>query len=81
MQNNSLQTHFWSDGNIPHQVFQEGRVIVHQRCFLCGRDFGFELDGSGWHAVYVGIFKIERLAESADHQWMTENMTRYKSTL
>jgi len=72
MQNNSLQTHFWSDGLNPHQVFQDGRTIVHHRCLKCARDFAFELDGSGWHAAYVGIFKIEHLAESVNRQWMTQ---------
>jgi hypothetical protein len=72
MQNNSLQTHFWSDGLNPHQVFQDGRTIVHQRCLNCARDFAFELDGSGWHAAYVGLLRIEHLAESVSRQWMTE---------
>lgn len=69
---NSLRTHLWSEGLTPHQIFQDGRTIVHQRCSRCGRDFGFELDGSGWHAVYVGLSRVERLAESVSRQWVTD---------
>jgi hypothetical protein len=72
MQSNSLQTHFWSNGPTSHQIFQNGRTMVHQRCSRCGRDFAFELDGSGWHAVYVGAFKVELLAESVSQQWLTD---------
>lgn len=43
---------------------------------LCGRDFVLELDGSGWHAVYVnvfvGVFRAERLAEKINQQWLSE---------
>jgi hypothetical protein len=72
-----LQTHVWADeGASPHQIMQDGRTIVHQRCLRCGRDFALELDGSGWHALYVGVFRVELLAESVTARWLTEECPR-----
>ena len=72
-----LQTHVWADGGAaPHQIMQDGRTIVHQRCLRCGRDFALELDGSGWHALYVGVFRVELLAESVTARWLTEECPR-----
>ena len=68
----SLQTHSWTKDLPPRQILQDGRVILHHRCRQCGRDFGFELDGSGWHAVYIGVFRLERLAETVSRRWVTE---------
>ena len=65
-----LQTHVWSE--IPRQIFQEGRTIAHHRCTRCARDFAFELDGSGWHAVYVGVIRVERLDEKVNARWLSE---------
>jgi hypothetical protein len=68
-----LETHLWSDGDSPHQIIQDGRTIVHHRCLLCGRDFGFELDGSGWHAIYVGLLRVECLADEVTARWLLED--------
>jgi hypothetical protein len=65
-----LQTHVWSE--MPRQILQDGRTLAHQRCTRCARDFAFELDGSGWHAVYVGVFRVERLDEEASDRWVSE---------
>jgi hypothetical protein len=65
-----LQSHEWSP--IPRQILQDGRTLAHQRCVRCARDFVFELDGSGWHAVYVGVFRVELLAEQVNQQWLSE---------
>jgi hypothetical protein len=69
-----LQTHSWSA--IPRKIFQDGRTIAHQRCIKCGRDFGFELDGSGWHAVYIGVFRVEHLDEEVSGRWLSETCPR-----
>jgi hypothetical protein len=75
--NNPMQTHVWKDqGATPHQIMQDGRTLVHQRCLRCGRDFALELDGSGWHALYVGIFRVELLSESVTERWLTEECPR-----
>jgi hypothetical protein len=50
-----------ADGGTPREIKQDGRAIFHHRCVRCGRDFAQGLDGSGWHAVYVGVFKIDFL--------------------
>jgi hypothetical protein len=65
-----LQTHVWSE--LPRQILQDGATMAHQRCTRCGRDFAFELDGSGWHAVYVGVFRVERLDEKINRRWLSE---------
>jgi hypothetical protein len=67
-----FHTHHWSNGGPPHQITQDGRTIVHQRCVNCERDFALELDGSGWHALYVGVFRVELLAESVSQRWLFE---------
>ena len=67
----SLKTHIWSA--LPRQIFQDGRTIAHQRCLRCSRDFALELDGSGWHAVYVGVFRVELLAEAVNRRWLSED--------
>jgi hypothetical protein len=65
-----LQTHELSP--IPRQILQDGRIIAHQRCARCARDFAFELDGSGWHAVYLGVFRVEPLDEKVNQRWLSE---------
>jgi hypothetical protein len=73
---NPLQTHLWADGDTPHQILQDGRTIAHQRCIRCGRDFGFELDGSGWHAIHVSVFRVEFLPQAVSSRWLTEECPR-----
>ena len=68
----AMQTHSWSKGLPPQQILQDGRTILHHRCNRCGRDFGFELDGSGWHAVYIGVFSVQVLDENVSRRWVTE---------
>jgi hypothetical protein len=41
-------------------------------CRLCARDSAQELDGAGWQAVQVGIFKVDLLAESVNERWLRE---------
>ena len=65
-----LLTHEWSA--IPRQILQDGGTIAHQRCLRCARDFAFELDGSGWHAVYVGLLRVERLTQKVNQRWLSE---------
>jgi len=69
---NSLYSHLWSNGGPPRQITQDGRTVVHHRCVRCGRDFALELDGSGWHAIYVGLLRVELLAESVSRRWLAE---------
>jgi hypothetical protein len=64
-------THSFSDA-IPHIITQEGKTIFHQRCIRCGRDFAQSLNGGGWRAVYVGVLRIELLAECVNRRWLTE---------
>jgi len=67
-----LQTHLWADGDTPHHVLQDGRTIAHQHCVRCGRDFAFELNGTGCHAVSVSVFRVEFLPETVTSQWLAE---------
>jgi hypothetical protein len=69
---NPSRTHVWANGTTLHQILQDGRTIAHQRCVRCLRDFAFELDGTGWHAVYVGAFRVELLAEKVNERWLGE---------
>ena len=67
----ALGTHSFSEA-LPHQITQDGKTILHYRCVRCGRDFAQGLNGAGWEAVYVGILRIERLAESVNRRWLKE---------
>jgi hypothetical protein len=66
-----LPTHKFSDGP-PRRITQSGKTIFHQRCLNCGRDFGQGLDGGGWRAIYVGVLRIELLADSVNDRWLRE---------
>jgi hypothetical protein len=65
-------THTWVDGVTPHKIRQDGKTILHHHCVHCGRDFAQGLDGAGWQAVYIGVFKVELLAETVNEKWLTE---------
>ena len=57
----------------PREVKPDGGIIVLQRCVRCQRDFGQGLDGiHRWEAVYAGVFRVERLAESVTTRWLSE---------
>ena len=64
-----LHTHLWSDGN-PRSFTQNGKTIVLRQCSRCRRDFAQGLDGAGWHAVYVGVFKAELLPKAVSDRWL-----------
>jgi len=66
-----LQTHLWTHTN-PRRFKQEGELIFLRQCSRCGRDFAKGLDGSDWCAVYLGAFKVERLAGAINDQWLKE---------
>ncbi len=67
----AFDSHVWS-GPTPRQITHNGKTIFHVRCAHCGRDFAQGLDGAGWQAVYVGITRVELLAESVSRRWLTE---------
>lgn len=72
---NALDTHAWSNGTTPHQIQQSGRIFLHHHCSQCGREFSREFDGSDgsdWQAAYVGVIRIELLAESVSERWVSE---------
>ena len=70
---NELHTHLWIGGPTLEQVSQDGRTLLHHRCGRCWRDFGQGFDGVySWEAVYVGVFRIERLSEDVTERWLLE---------
>lgn len=68
----TLNTHVFSDGATPHTIHQDGRTIYHHRCINCGRDFAQGLNGAGWQAVHISLFRIELLADGVTDQWIGE---------
>jgi len=68
---NAFDSHVWS-GPTPRQITQNGKTIFIVRCARCGRDFAQGPNGAGWQAVYVGIMRLELLAESVNRRWLTE---------
>jgi hypothetical protein len=67
----AFDSHLWF-GQTPRTITQNGKTILHLRCVRCGRDFAQGLNGPGWHAAYLGILRIELLAESVNRRWLTE---------
>jgi len=67
----AFRTHSFSEA-IPHSIKQDGKSILHRRCLRCGRDFAQGLNGAGWQAAYVGVLRVELLAESVNRRWLTE---------
>ena len=72
---NLLHTHLWSHRN-SRQFKQEGKTILLRQCSRCGRDFAKGLDGSERCAVYLGAFKVERLAQAINGRWLKEACPR-----
>ena len=70
--NHQLRTHLRFDVD-PRSVQQDGRIILHQRCIRCLRDFSQGFSGLyDWRAVYVGVFRIEALVNTANSRWLAE---------
>jgi hypothetical protein len=68
-----MDSHVWSDDeSAPHQINQDGKVILHRRCMVCGRDFAREVTSSEWQAAHLGAFRIEVLAESVTERWVNQ---------
>jgi|SRR6516225_8423018 hypothetical protein len=68
-----LQTHVWADDDIPQQIEEDGEIIFYHRCVRCGRDFMRSGSGTGWQAAYVGVLRIEPLADSVTERWVRED--------
>jgi hypothetical protein len=68
----NLRQHSWSDGAAPHEIIQDGQVILHHRCLNCARDFAKEEGDEFWRAAHVGLLKIEFLPEDVTEQWIGE---------
>jgi len=66
-------THIWSGGNTPRQFKQDGRTFLLRQCSSCRRDFAKGIDGLDWRAVYLGVFKVEVLADVVSAQWLEED--------
>jgi hypothetical protein len=70
--------HVWSNTNKPHRIEQDGRTILLRQCLLCRRDFAQGIDGSGWRAVYIGVFKVELLADAVNERWLNEECPKQR---
>ena len=58
---------------VPAQITQDGQIILHNRCALCGRDFAQGLDErNDWQAAYLGLLRIEALADDVSERWVSE---------
>jgi hypothetical protein len=66
-------THIWSCRNNSRQLKQDGMTIILRQCSCCRRDFAQGIDGLDWRAAYLGVFKIELLADAISKQWLEED--------
>ena len=71
-------THVWSGGNSPQRVTQDGRTIFLRQCYFCHRDFALGIDGLDWRAVYIGVFKVELLADGVSARWLEEDCPKHR---
>jgi hypothetical protein len=71
-------SHVWSNRNKPHRIEQDGRSIFLRQCLLCRRDFAQGIDGSAWRAVYIGVFKVELLANAVNERWLNEECPKQR---
>jgi hypothetical protein len=67
----ALRTHSFSE-SIPRQFKQDGDLLILVRCQQCGRDFAKGANGTGWHAAYIGILRVELLTDSVNRRWLLE---------
>jgi hypothetical protein len=72
------KNHLWSGESIPHRIDQDGKTILLRQCSLCGRDFAQGIGGCGWRAVYIGVFKVEVLADAVRKRWLKEECPRQR---
>lgn len=71
-------THIWSGGNNPHWIKQDGSTVLLLQCSSCRRDFAQGIGGLDWRAVYIGVFKIELLADAISSRWLEEDCPKYR---
>ena len=67
---NNNHGHNWTKQRL-RMIRIDGTTVYHHGCVKCGRDFAKEPDGD-WRAVYVGIFRLELLAQEITDRWMAE---------
>jgi hypothetical protein len=65
------QGHKWTE-QCPRTVKIDGKVVLHRRCASCGRDFARMEQQGDWKAVYVGVFRLEPLAQEIGDRWLAE---------
>lgn len=70
--------HVWSGGNAPHRIKQDGATVLLRQCSSCRRDFAKGIDGLDWHAAYIGVFKVELLADAVSAPWLEEECPKQR---
>jgi hypothetical protein len=72
------KNHVWSGGNNPQRITQGGRTVFVRRCSFCGRDFAKGIADLDWRAVYIGVFKVELLADAVNNRWLEEECPKHR---
>ena len=62
-------SHYWQTREIEKGVY-EG--VIHHHCSRCLRDFVDEPVTGERYAVYVGVFRFEKLPELTTARWLRE---------
>lgn len=75
MENNN---HVWSGGPAPRRIKLNGRTVFLRQCSFCRRDFVQGIDGLDWRAVYIGVFRVELLADAVSKRWLEEECPRWR---
>ena len=53
-------------------VWISGRLFLHRKCQVCGRDFVASQEEPRWRAVHVGLTQFDFLDDEITEQWMSE---------
>jgi hypothetical protein len=62
-------THDW----ISHRLLIiPGLPLLQQNCRNCGRDFVEEWSTGERYAVYISVFRFERLSDEVTSRWLTD---------
>jgi hypothetical protein len=68
-QRNAWSSHYWQTRAIENGVY---KGVVHHHCSRCSRDFVDDSSTEERYAVYVAVFRFEKLSELTTARWLGE---------
>lgn len=72
MDSDTWNSHMWSVAQGRRIEIEPGKPVIQYHCSRCRRDFVEDLLSAERHAVYVSVFKFQRLPPLITKQWLGE---------